>query len=114
VVPSAAAPCFKSVGIEAIGGAMAIEAGGLLLSPIEAHAQALPLKVFTKAQGDLLGTLGKRRVTPDTAMCFEQPLGSDAQSWLNLQTIVDLYDGQHSPEAKEIRKIKRVKAMSAA
>jgi plasmid maintenance system antidote protein VapI len=47
-------------------------------------------------------------------MCFEQPLGSDAQSWLNLQTIVDLYDGQHSPEAKEVRKIKRVKAMSAA
>jgi hypothetical protein len=45
-------------GIGAIGGAMAIEAGGLLLSPIEAHAQALPLKVFTKAQGDLLGTLG--------------------------------------------------------
>jgi hypothetical protein len=45
-------------GIGAIGGAMAIEAGGLLLSPIEAHAQGLQLKVLSKVQGDLLGTLG--------------------------------------------------------
>jgi hypothetical protein len=45
-------------GIGAIGGAMAIEAGALMLSPIEAHAQGLPLKVFTKAQADLLGVLG--------------------------------------------------------
>lgn len=56
---------------------------------------------------------GKRRVTPDTAMRFEQALGLDAQSWLILQTIVDLYDAQHSPAAKEIRKIKRVKTLAA-
>jgi addiction module HigA family antidote len=57
---------------------------------------------------------GKRSVTPDTAMRFEQALGMDAQSWLNLQTIVDLYDAQHSPTAKEIRKIKRVKELGCS
>jgi addiction module HigA family antidote len=56
---------------------------------------------------------GKRAVTPDTAMRFERALGMDAQFWLNLQTIVDLYDAQHSPAAKEIAKIKRV-AQTAA
>ena len=56
----------------------------------------------------------KRRVTPDTAMRFEQALGMDAQSWLNLQTIVDLYDAQHSHAAKYIRKIKRVKELRSA
>ena len=53
---------------------------------------------------------GKRAVTPDTAMRFERALGMDAQFWLNLQTIVDLYDAQHSPEAQKIAKIKRIEA----
>jgi addiction module HigA family antidote len=56
---------------------------------------------------------GKRAVTPDTAMRFERALGMDAQFWLNLQTIVDLYDAQHSPAAKDIAKIKRVEQTAA-
>jgi len=56
---------------------------------------------------------GKRAVTPDTAMRFERALGMDAQFWLNLQTIVDLYDAQHSAAAKEIAKIKRVRQTAA-
>jgi len=52
---------------------------------------------------------GRRAVTPDTAMRFESALGMDAQFWLNLQTIVDLYDARHSAAAKEIAKIKRVR-----
>src|SRR6185312_2095820 len=44
-------------GVGAIAGAMAIESGGLLFSPTEAHAQGLPLKVFTDGQAALFGTL---------------------------------------------------------
>ena len=57
---------------------------------------------------------GKRAVTPDTAMRFERALGVDAIFWLNLQTMTDLYRAQHSPEAKAIRKIKRIKNVVSA
>lgn len=57
---------------------------------------------------------GKRSVTPDTAMRFERALGMDAQFWLNLQLMVDLYDAQRSPAAKDIRKIKRFVRRPAA
>jgi addiction module HigA family antidote len=57
---------------------------------------------------------GKRSVTPDTAMRFERALGMTAQFWLNLQLVVDLFDAQHSPAAKEIRKIKRINVPTAA
>jgi addiction module HigA family antidote len=57
---------------------------------------------------------GKRSVTPDTAMRFERALGMTAQFWLNLQLVVDLFDAQHSPAAKEIRKIKPIKVPTAA
>lgn len=49
---------------------------------------------------------GKRAVTPDTAMRFARALGTSAQVWLNLQTVVDLYDAQHSPGVRAINKIK--------
>ena len=49
---------------------------------------------------------GKRAVTPDTAMRFSRALGMSVQFWLNAQLIVDLYDAQHSPDAKKIAKIK--------
>jgi plasmid maintenance system antidote protein VapI len=38
----------------------------------------------------------------------------EAQFWLNLQTIVDRYDAQHSPAAKQIAKIKPLKRSAAA
>jgi addiction module HigA family antidote len=49
---------------------------------------------------------GKRAITVDTAMRFSKALGTTAQVWLNLQTVLDLYDAQHSPAAKAIKKIK--------
>ena len=52
---------------------------------------------------------GKRGVTPDTALRLEQLFGMEAQFWLNLQLAWDLYQVSHSPSAKEIRKIKRLK-----
>jgi addiction module HigA family antidote len=52
--------------------------------------------------------LGKRGVTPDTALRLEQLFGMEAQFWLNLQLAWDLYAVSHSPAAKGIRKIKRL------
>ena len=53
---------------------------------------------------------GKRGVTPDTALRLEQLFGLEAQVWLNLQQIWDLYQAMHSPDAPSIRKIKRFHA----
>lgn len=57
---------------------------------------------------------GKRGVTPDTALRLEQVFGMDAQSWLNLQAIWDLYAARHSPAAREIGRIRRHPALAAA
>ena len=46
---------------------------------------------------------GLRGVTPDTALRLEQLFGTEAQVWLNLQQIRDLYHAMHSPEAAAIR-----------
>jgi addiction module HigA family antidote len=54
---------------------------------------------------------GKRSVTPDTALRLEQLFGMEAQFWLNLQLAWDLYHVNHSPAAREIRKIKRLTPM---
>jgi addiction module HigA family antidote len=56
----------------------------------------------------------KRGVTPDTAMRLEQVFGMEAQFWLNLQLCWDLYQAQHSAEAKAIRKIRRHPKLAAA
>jgi addiction module HigA family antidote len=48
---------------------------------------------------------GHRGITADTAMRFARVLQTDEQSWLNLQTIYDLFAAKHSPEAREIRKL---------
>lgn len=57
---------------------------------------------------------GKRAITVDTAMRFSKALGTSAQMWLNLQTVLDLYDAQHSPAAKTIAKIKPLPELAAA
>ena len=51
---------------------------------------------------------GKRGVTPDTALRLERLFGMEAQFWLNLQLAWDLYQAQHSPAARRIRKIRRL------
>lgn len=38
----------------------------------------------------------KRSVTPDTALRLERALGMDAQFWLNLQLIWDLYHARRA------------------
>ena len=57
---------------------------------------------------------GKRGITLDTALRLEALFGMEAQFWLNLQLAWDLYHAQHSPAAKQIRRIKRLPATSAA
>jgi addiction module HigA family antidote len=49
---------------------------------------------------------GKRPVTPLMAMRLQRVIGVGAETWLNLQRSVDLYDALHSPEAKQIAKLK--------
>lgn len=54
---------------------------------------------------------GKRAVTPIMAMRLERVIGVDAQTWLNLQLSVDLYDALYGPEAKEIAKLKPLRPL---
>src|SRR5713226_1974484 len=51
---------------------------------------------------------GKRGVTPDKALRLERLFGMEAQFWLNLQLAWDLYQVQHSPAVRNIRKIRRI------
>jgi len=53
---------------------------------------------------------GKRGMTPDTALRLERLFGMEAQFWLNLQLAWDLYHAVHSPAAKQIRRIKPIRA----
>ena len=50
---------------------------------------------------------GRRSITPDTALRLERLFGMEAQFWLNLQLVWDLYHAKHSSAAKEIARIKR-------
>ncbi|MBC5816216.1 MAG: HigA family addiction module antidote protein [Candidatus Eremiobacteraeota bacterium] len=54
---------------------------------------------------------GRRAVTPDTALRLEKVLGMDAQFWLGLQLMRDLYDAKHSEaiksEVKNLRPLVR-------
>ena len=49
---------------------------------------------------------GKRGVSPDTALRLERLFGMEAQFWLNLQLVWDLYHAKNSPAAKNIAKIR--------
>jgi antitoxin HigA-1 len=57
---------------------------------------------------------GKRGITPDTALRLQQVFGADAQFWLNLQLVWDLYHAKHSESAREIERIRRHPALAAA
>ncbi len=54
---------------------------------------------------------GKRGMTPDTALRLERLFGMEAQFWLNLQLVWDLYHAIHSPAAAEIEQIQRLPAL---
>jgi addiction module HigA family antidote len=56
--------------------------------------------------------VGRRSMTPDTALRLEALLGASAAFWLNLQVARDLYEAQHSANAPAIRKIRRAVALA--
>jgi len=51
---------------------------------------------------------GKRGITPDTALRLERLFGMEAQFWLNLQLAWDLYQAEHAPATRAIRRIRRL------
>ena len=51
---------------------------------------------------------GKRGITPDTALRLAKLLDTTPEFWLNGQRNWDLWHAQHSPEARETRRIKRI------
>ena len=51
---------------------------------------------------------GKRGVTPDTALRLERLLGMEAQFWLNLHLVWDLYHAIHSSNSTDIEQIERL------
>ncbi|MGP6157166.1 MAG: HigA family addiction module antitoxin [Vulcanimicrobiaceae bacterium] len=54
---------------------------------------------------------GKRAVSLDTALRLERVFGTDAQSWMNMQIAVDLWDALHDRTFDEIKKLKPHKNM---
>ncbi len=56
---------------------------------------------------------GKRAVTPDTALRLEKLFGMPADFWLTLQLRWDLYHAMHSPNAKQIARIRRAPGIDA-
>src|SRR6476620_7235906 len=53
----------------------------------------------------------RRGITPDTALRLEQVFGMDAQFWLNLQLVWDLYEAKQSRSVAAIARIKRHPAL---
>jgi len=53
--------------------------------------------------------MGKRGITPETAMVFADAFGTSAKFWLNAQLAVDLWNAE-----KSHRKVKRLPQMGNA
>ncbi len=51
---------------------------------------------------------GRRGITPDTALRLAKLFGTTPEFWLNGQRNWDLWHAMHSPDAREIRQIKRI------
>jgi len=51
---------------------------------------------------------GRRGITPDTALRLAKLFGTTPEFWLNGQRNWDLWHAMHSPDAKQIRQIKRI------
>jgi len=56
---------------------------------------------------------GKRATTPAMGLRLERVLGIRLQTWLNLQAAVDIYDAVHSPEARQIARLKPLRTSAA-
>ena len=50
----------------------------------------------------------KRAVTPDTALRLSKLFGTTVDIWMNLQLACDVYEAEHSPEARSIQKIEKL------
>jgi plasmid maintenance system antidote protein VapI len=53
-------------------------------------------------------------MTPDTALRLERLLGVEAQFWLNLQLVWDLYHARRSGQTETIRRIHRLPQLRRA
>lgn len=51
----------------------------------------------------------KRAVTPDTALRLARLFGTTVDFWMNFQMAWDVYEAEHSPEAKTINRIERLR-----
>jgi len=51
---------------------------------------------------------GRRSVTPNTALRLSRVLGMSADFWLGLQQDWDLWHAMHSPDAKQINRLKPI------
>lgn len=51
---------------------------------------------------------GKRGITPDTALRLAKLLGTTAEFWLNGQRNWDLWHAMRSPEARDLKRIRRL------
>src|SRR5882724_8713821 len=51
----------------------------------------------------------KRAVTPDTALRLSKLFGTTVDFWMNFQMAWDVYEAEHSPEAKTINRIERLR-----
>ena len=73
------------------------------LKPLKLSANALSkaLRIPAGRVNDIV--LGRRGVTPDTALRLARFFGGDAQSWLNLQQMFDL-------KTTELAKAKQIEA----
>jgi addiction module HigA family antidote len=57
---------------------------------------------------------GKRGITANTALRLERVFGTSAQTWLNLQGAVDLYDVAHGKDADDIAKLRKLQKKEEA
>ena len=53
---------------------------------------------------------GKRALTAETALCLEAVLGSNAGTWMNLQTACDLFVAKKIKPAQGLRRLKALKS----
>jgi addiction module HigA family antidote len=51
----------------------------------------------------------RRAVTPDTALRLSRLFGNTVDFWMNLQLACDVYEAEHSPDARSIQKIEKLK-----
>ncbi len=77
---------------------------------ISANALSLGLRVPATRIGEILNE--RRRITPDTALRLAQYFGTDAQSWMNLQTSYDLKVATNRHGSKIIRDVQPIAMLS--